>query len=415
MTRLGIRKGTIRRLCQMCSGRFLLCVLWAFCVLYQPPLPVSIIYLLAAGSFGYLMVFARRKLKRYIVVVLPFVFMFVLLMEVSQFSGTPISKISHFFWLMVAILPAGLAFSSMSVRNVGYLMRVLTTAATLQAVLALASLTIPAVQSTLHGMMQRYGVYSGQHLATWGYRIYGYGTSLMFAIPIVQSVIASWLVLRGILNRKLSSLLLSALIMFSAMINAKISLFTFAAALCVGLWVERKSVARRMLFITLAGTAAALVLLYGAGFLLDGNSRLLDWLTLLQNEELVTRFYVSYYTDPEKYRLPDGLAILWGTGEPRPNADVDMGFINDIWIGGLIYSGFTLATVLGWVRLIRRNCIGGDRWARVMGYSLLAAYLIANMKGSAFGYSSFMALFVLVAYFGYGERRPVRRIRRRRR
>lgn len=399
------------KLHQMCSGRFLLSVLWAFCVLYQPPLPVSVIYLLTAGSFAYLFCFARRKLKSYVVLVVPFVVMFLLLMTVSLLNGAAVADISHFFWLMVCILPAGLAFSSMCDKTADGLMRVLTTAACLQAGLAFAGLLIPSVQDTLHGLMQRYGLYSGQHLAVWGHRIYGYGTSLMFAIPVVQSVISAWLLLRAILQKKLLPAMLALAIMFSAVINAKISLFTFAAALGTGLVLERRYVTRRLLFIALLGSVAALALMYGAEVLLEGNTRLVDWLTLLQDEELVTRFYVSYYTDPEKYRLPEGLAVIWGTGEPRPNADVDMGFINDLWIGGIIYAGFTMATVLRWVRLIRRNAVGGERWARVMGWSLLAVYLVANMKGTAFSYSSFMAFFVLVALYGYGERRRmIRRI-----
>ena len=406
---LGGWKAFRQKMRQMCSGKYLLAVIWAFCMLYQPPLPVSIIYILTAASFAYMFAFARRKLQRYVVLALPFLFMFLLLLLVSVLNGTPMAEISHFFWLMVGILPAALAFSSMSVRSGEYLMSVLTTAATLQALLALGALVSPSFQSMLHGMMQRYGLYSGKHIATWGYRIYGYGASLMFAIPVVQSVIAAWLMLRGILRRKVLPMVLCALIMFTAMINAKVCLFTFAAALGVGMVLVRKLIAKRLLFITVVGTVVLMALLYAAQMLLSDNSRLSDWLSILQDEDRVARFYVSYYTDLEKYRLPDGLSLIWGTGQPRPDADVDMGFINDVWIGGLVYSAFTMWMVLRWVRLIRENAVGGELWSRVMGYSLLAAYLVANVKGTAFSYSSFIAFFMLVAMFGYGERRLIRR------
>ena len=73
---LGGWKAFRQKMRQMCSGKYLLAVIWAFCMLYQPPLPVSIIYILTAASFAYMFAFARRKLQRYVVLALPFLFMF---------------------------------------------------------------------------------------------------------------------------------------------------------------------------------------------------------------------------------------------------------------------------------------------------------------------------------------------------
>lgn len=383
--------------------KFLLSTLWAFLVLYQPPLPVSIIYLLTGASFAYLALFARKKINHYVVLLLPFTFMFCILLAVNTFNGNSISSISHLFWLWVCIIPSGIVFSSIAEKSDEFLLRVLIAAATLQASLALACLLVPSFQENIYSMMVRNGLYSSQHITTWGYRIYGYGNSLMYSIPITQGVISAWAIIRGTIERKTSYIVLSILILFTATLNAKIAIVVFAVVCIVGLFYERRKLSRHLLMIIAAIVVFTVLLNYGLEYLSENNTKLFDWLNILRNEDMMQEFYLGYYMDVAKWEMPKGMSVLWGTGEPRPNFDVDMGFVNDVWIGGIIYTLFVGATVLWAVHKVQNNMLFDSVWAKVMAYSLLATFVFANIKGSAFSYSSFMALFVMVALFGYKD------------
>lgn len=383
---------------------FLFATLWSFLVLYQPPLPISIIYLLTGASFIYLALFAKKKINHYVVLLLPFMFIFCLLLLVNTLNGNNMSSISHIFWLWVCIIPAGLVFSSIADKSSEFLLKVLITAASLQASIALACLLLPSFQENIYMMMLRNGLYSSQHIATWGYRIYGYGNSLMYSIPITQGVISAWTIIRGIVDRKPSYIILSILILFTATLNAKIAMVVFSAVCIIGLFFERKNISRRIFMIIAVIAVFAFLLNIGLEYLAETNAKLFDWLNILRDKDMMQEFYFGYYTDATKWKLPEGLSVIWGTGEPRPNTDVDMGFVNDAWIGGIIYTLFTVSTVLYATHTILRNAVFNATWAKVISYSLLVTYVIANIKGTAFSYSSFMALFVMVSLFGYGEK-----------
>lgn len=384
--------------------KFLLATLWAFLVLYQPPLPISIIYLLTGASFVYLVLFVPKKLNHYVLLALPFVFIFCMLLIVNTLNGNSISSISHVFWLWVCIIPAGLVFSSLVEKSSEYLLNVLITAASLQACIALACLFSPSFQESIYSMMLRNGLYSSQHIAIWGYRIYGYGNSLMYSIPITQGVISAWAMIRGIVDRRLRYVILSIFVLFTAILNAKIAIVVFLSVCVIGMFLERKNISRRIFMIIAVVVVFAFLLNIGLAYLAETNVKLLEWLNILSNEDMVQEFYIGYYTDAVKWELPEGIGVIWGTGEPRPNADVDMGFVNDVWIGGIVYTIFTLSTVLYASHLIRNNSIFDSIWRKIISYSLLVTYVIANIKGTAFSYSSFMAVFVMVALFGYRER-----------
>lgn len=383
--------------------KFLLSTLWAFLVLYQPPLPVSIIYLLTGASFAYLALFARKKINHYVVLLLPFTFMFCMLLAVNTFNGNSISSISHLFWLWVCIIPAGLVFSSISEKSFDYIVKVLITAASLQGAIAYACLLSPTFQTFIFKIMQQNGLYSSEHIAKWGYRIYGYGNSLMYSIPVSQAVIAAMAMVYGILRKKTYYSFLSLLIIFVSMINAKTSVFVFLGVLIICAYFKRRDLSRRSFRILIILICFVVLLNIGMDFLSQSHAKLFKWLGLIRDYSSIQDNYMNYYTDATKWILPEGLSIVWGTGEPRPNADVDMGFVNDVWIGGILYTLFTLFTVVYAAYLIRKKPFFDKAWAKGLSCSFLVTYLIANTKGSAFSYSSFMALFVMVALFGYRD------------
>lgn len=388
--------------------RFILLTLLAFCILYQPPLPISIIYVLTFVSFVYMLLFARKKIGAYLVLVIPFLSMFLYFWVSSIVNKTPISAFSHYFWLFAGIIPACMMFSSLTSnenKNFHYLFRVLFTAALIQALLAFLCLFFESFQTKIFEYMLRTGLYTPAHLEKWGHRIYGYGNSLMYAIPVTQALISAWAVTYGIMHKRIWYSIGGILILFSAIINAKIAIFIFLVAMTVGFLVELRK--KPMYFFKLAILTLIFLFLvsFGLDYIAQNNPKLSAWLSLLADNTALSEIYGDYYTDISKWELPSGLQVIFGTGQARNKMgyDVDMGIVNDIWIGGLIYFIFTVGMVWFLTQLIRKKHLLGSTWSKILAYSFFLSFFLADMKGVAFHYSSFMALFVLVALFGYRE------------
>lgn len=382
--------------------RFFVAGLVAFVAIYQPPMSVSIIYILAAVSWGYLLLFARVNYSDYFGMFMSFVLMFMVLLLVVSINSTALSNISHFFWMFLCSIPVAISFSAYvekSAKSFDYLFHVLLFAAALQAVLAYLCLFSEDIQQHFFQRMQQVGLYTQGHIEKWGYRIYGYGMSLMYAIPVVQGLIAAWAVLYGIERNKVGYSVLGVLILMSAVISAKIGFVVFVVALLLGLIIGWRIYARHIFRLVLVTLICIVILMYAYSYTKNHNNKLTEWLGILFSADRINEHYIGYFTNPEKWELPKGIMLLLGTGTTRPVFNVDMGVVNDIWIGGLAYFLFSVGVVLYLAKKIRYNAIFPELWQKTVAISFIATFCIADIKGTAFSYSPFFAFFLLVALF----------------
>ena len=381
--------------------RFVVAVLFVFTLLYQPPMPVSVIYVLTFISIGYLVLSIHLNYAEYIKILLAFLGMFAILLLIILLNGNQLANISHYFWLLACIIPAAIAFSqyvNKTEKSFAYLFHVLLCAAVLQAILAYMCLFSEEIHETFFEYMLRTGLYTESHLEKWGYRIYGYGNSLMYAIPVIQGLIAAWAFLYGVDKSKLIYSILGVLVLVSAIISAKIAFVVFVTTVLLGLIIGFKHYSKKLLRIAVVVLIATGILLYAYSYAQNNHGKLAEWVSLLFQEDGITG-YTDYYTNANKWELPDGLAFFFGTGENRPNYDVDMGIVNDVWLGGILYLGFTVGVVLTLAYRIRKNPLFPALWQKIMASSLVIAFFIADIKGTAFHYSAFMAFFILIALF----------------
>lgn len=374
--------------------------LFAFIVVFQPPISISIVYVIAAFSIVYLLAIGRITRRNFLLFVL-FSGAFAWLLFSVAIYGTQLSNISHFFWMTIAIFPAALSFSNMT-KEMSFekIFHILLCVSLAQAIIAYLSFFSTDVNRFFQELMIKNNVYSQDHLDSFGYRIYGYGTSLMYAIPIVQGLISAWAFLFGILKRKWYYYIIALVIFVSAVINAKIAIIIFVAAVLVSFFCCKELRGKRTLKIFIIILLSIWLLYRAFLFVSTYNYQLYQWLNILFDEDLLRKWYIDYYTDASRLALPESIGIIIGTGGNTRfwGHHVDMGFINDIWLGGIPYFAFTIIIVGLLAKRIWKNERLSNVWNRIIGLTLFIAFLIADVKGIAFTYSGLMAFFMMMAF-----------------
>ncbi len=397
--------------------RYLIAVVWVFFVVYQPPLPVSVIYLLTGVSFVYIgssLLIEPKINKSFLKYMWVFGFLIIYLFIVTLLNKHEISNVSHVFWLMMCIFPTGYAisrFARKENKSFDYLYKIILSAALLQAFIAALAFFVPDIQTFLFKLLVQNNLYDEAHLIKWGFRIYGYGASLMYAIPIVQAVISGWSFIYGMRNGKPQYYLVSVFLLFTAVINAKVSAVVFVLIFLIGFVGVKKFTYKKLLSVAIIVVILYIGITVARDYLMSSNSRLLEWLGLLFDSSDINEMYLSYYADNTRWTLPDGLGFLFGIGATTDDygIDADMGFINDVWLGGLVYLAVICYIIVRLVREIKKSSVYERDWKYYMIFSLVGTFIIADIKGLAFSYSSFMAFFVLVAMFGIDSPRREKR------
>ncbi len=389
------------------AAHFLVAVLWAFLLIYQPPFRGLTIYGLTGIAVLYLFIHIFSTGKISIDLMYPFFMLglaFVYLVIVNLLNVKPISEISNYFWLLVCILPSTYSFScflSKEKRSFDYLFHVLLVASLIQTSIALVALFSSDFHEDLFDLMIENGLYSEKHIELWGYRIYGYGTSLMYSIPLSQGIIAGISVIYGIEKFRVRYFFAGFLILISGIINAKISAVAFLVVIIVGILFAKKDSLKKSFFTLLSFVFGGAILNFVLLYLEKTQTKLLDWMSILLDAARIEEYYEGYYGDYDKWTLPEGPQFLFGTGAGVSyyGRDVDMGMVNDIWVGGIVFFIFTVVIAFYLANRIFTSEHYSKTWQRVLPVSFVLIFFIANVKGNVFSYSSFMSLYFIVAMY----------------
>ena len=374
-------------------------VFFIFFVVYQPPLPISIVYLISGFSFIWIFSFSSfgKDVLRLLTI---FAILLLFLLVSAIANNTSISNISSPFWIAFAIIPAAVVFSDISKKyNHNTVFHIILAASLIQSFLAIISFFNIGFNRFLYDLMIKNGLYSQEHLETFSYRIYGYGTSLMYSIPIVQGMISAWCIIKGTLERKYLYYPISLIVLFSGIINAKITIIVFVVVLLSSLLFCKQLGWKKIVLVILVISLFAAIFSFFLSFLKTNNTMLFNWFSILFNKDLLNEWYFSYYTDTSRLVLPQNWKLVLGAGGYARyfGTYTDIGFINDMWLGGIVYSIFVAVIIVFLLLKILKSKKIHKPWNSILSISFLLVYIVANIKGIAFNYSAFMALFAIVA------------------
>lgn len=247
-------------------------------------------------------------------------------------------------------------------------------------------------------------IMSAEDIAWWrNWRLYGLSASLTYGMPITQALVGGLCFLYAE-KYDAKYFIWVPFIWLSGIINARVALVVIAVEMLV--WFVFKVInfqGKMKRSICIFSGVIFLVLGVVIAFALNGIinlSRITDpieeILSLLGGHATFkTQGYLAYlFADKKAFDIPRGIQLILGGGIKNNTSDI--GYVRNLWSGGIIYSAFIyifyLKLVQKWESLYNRQQLIERMIPKIFGLTLF----IVNIKGDAFcGISEFLNLFYL--------------------
>lgn len=375
---------------------------------------VSLLYLAIVGGVKRLLIVRKNTLK----LLSGFLVIFLYLLIFACFvNNQSISTILFPVYFIIDIIPFGFAMKEYMERNsldFSWAISIIINTALLQAITAVISFFIPNVQSFFVERMVAYG-YNEVYTSLSSYRMYGFSNALTNATPIVQSIIAVvsvWLAPRYSKKYYLCALLL----MFSAVINARISIVVFAIGIVILMLNRTTNIKRKFEIVIMAFIAFYVVTAFVLPLVQSVSPLTYEWVTdgfseLLSFKLGVTSYeknsYFGYLINRERFVLPEDISsFLFGEGysimdSKNPSGfQSDIGYICDLWTGGLMYIIVSYSFFFCLLNGLRKN---QDGLISFVANYYIVALLFINLKGVALSMNAFINLLVIVVCISMRE------------
>ena len=273
--------------------------------------------------------------------------------------------------------------------------------ATIQAVIAVLMLTVPAFKMLIN---QHNAQFWDERYIGWStHRMYGFSDNLLHTTPIVQAVIAVLILPRA--SKKRTSVLLVVLLLLSVVLNARtgIVVFVLGASYFLIQKDENRSKWKFVLIGLTMGIIAGLIALslvakYSPDmytYFMEGFSEIADF----AHGESKQGFF--YEAQNGFFKMPSGLKLIWGCGievmvgtKYKYGVSSDVGFVNDMWCGGIIGTAAIILNYLIQINALKKLHIENPK---LMETAFLIAFIVGHMKGILTAYNDYTALLLVLA------------------
>lgn len=385
--------------------KILLTVLCFFALYYPPIIGINTLHILAFFSYCY-MVLCKEMRDLFFLVMrksysLLLIFVYLLLICVFK---QHINEIIGSFVLIFEVLP----ICCMLVHLIHVKCQntkvddCIVVASLCQSIISLIAFFIPSFQRLIIQWYIDYG-FRDVFLRISGWRMFGFSYTMTYAMPAVQGIIASYCLYKGINNNK-KFFLFVPIILFSGIINARVAIIVFVIGALTVLGASL-SIKR---FIPVC--FAILLILFIPTVFLNylTNDATKSWIesgiqsifSFFNNTEYSNDSYFLYLEDSYRYQLPSSfLSKFLGEGHIARgdySYTTDIGFINDIWLGGLVYC---IAIVLFYVKKTSSMIVYYCKTFRKTLWFLIGIItilILLNIKGRAFSWNELMILWSFV-------------------
>lgn len=400
----------------------ILFLIGVFIILYQPPiLPFNSIHLVGLISLAVLALkrgrlsidFRKDDALLFFIFVALYILVFCIVI-----NRAAISAIAFPLYFIIDIIPFSLVTKDyMEKQNLGLedLIRLFIAAGMLQGITALLAFVFPSVQSFFIDRIMNYGYSSTLERLT-SFRMYGFSPYLTFGTPVIQTVLAV-LCFVGMSKTKAIDVIMGFVLFFTAIINSRLSLIVLIVGVAVYFIFRGGNVKKKIKAVFIILLAVFTFFLIVVPFIKQNSPSTYEW--LIQGMEELNIFfnsqgadnysYYTYFTNASTYRLPDSVfEFLFGSGSyVMTSTNIygvrsDVGFINDIWFGGIVYSVFIY---LGFFKILRKLIQSDDSLLSYIGKYCLILFPVLNIKGIAFTMFSLSNFLIIVYICSNNEQR----------
>ncbi len=400
----------------------MLLIIGAFYIIFYPPVfGMHSLRIMGVVSIMYLFLRTPRLseffyVSRIINVYLTWIFVAAWVAIAILFNGSSLGYLSSYVNWLACVIPASLMIGNEIRRDGGDIFSIMDLtlqAGLLQGVCSVLAFFVPNIKNFFLSQMVSAEVLDLSH---YGYyvnmRLYGFANGLTYAMPVVQAFLAVAAIYLTI-NKSLKYLVYVPFLLFSAIVNARTSLVIIGVCVLV-LLVQRNAGSfkkmRRIVLLAVAGvvivfTGISILQIYAPDtylWILDGAGQI--GLFFKGDYE---RGYFSYLTNSDRWIFPSGLSFVFGRGlriigNNSTGVYTDIGYVNDVWLGGIIYTVFIYYLVIKYLKILSKSEPNDVQKSSLMKYlttSLLFSALLLNLKGYVVNLNCIANYFVTISVF----------------
>ena len=355
------------------------------------------------------------KKKKMFYLVVGLLGMFSYLSIVIFFNGTTYKNniMDSFMWLF-EIMPICIMIALMGMkRNIcmNQFIDILLNVGMVQGILSVLNFMIPSFHNWFVARIVSYGYDSDTWVVLGTYRLYGLSHSLTFFMPILHSVFFL-ISLYSFKKNMMKYAVYMIIFAFSAIINARTPMIIIGIGivLLIILRINKRSINKRVLF-AIGGGIIALPL--AANWIynkfLIGNNIFEKWIkvgfvSIIDFIQGNKSGYFSYFDEGNRFVIPQGIDFLFGVGKDTftdggiANVHTDVGYVNYLWLGGLVYFIIISAIFL----IIAFDFIRSKNYLlKYIGFLCVGIALVVNIKGILFAVNEYTSFVFLLAVYYY--------------
>lgn len=315
------------------------------------------------------------------------------LLFVIEFNHNALSGINFIILWMGIIIPGSIAvtiYFKKNEYNLEEVLEFLINVGLIQSILSLLAFIFPSIQTYFVSKLVNYGV-GDIFVQLSKFRIFGFSMNLTYATPVLQTFLAVISIYLAVNYGKKIQYLNAILLLFSSVINARTSIVVFIIGLIFILifsnFYQKKVLKNYVLIFLIVPILIYLIIVFvqknseGFAWIQDGWKEIV---LFIQGENTG---YFEYVTNQYKYPLPSGVYLFFGKGTRimfSSSAMIysDIGYINDIWLGGILYSIIIYVLFLG---LTYKSFAKKDsKMTMFLFFFTVFTFFVLNIKGYIF-------------------------------
>lgn len=390
-------------------------ILLTFFMIYSPPiLPINVKHIIGIGSIFWIIInwryykyVLKNKTVKRVLVLFSLLPIYVFLIAVA--NGEKLTIVSFYLYVCVDLLPFAIILSSyLSYFKENYIYKIVIICSAIEAIMVYLSFFNESIQMFFVGIMVE--TYGDIFEKLSDKRMFGFADSLTFSSAVVQGVI-SWIYILWVRKKNIASVMFFLFILLSGVINARTTIVAFFIGLMVYIIFAQRSLVEKMVIISFGGGALALIAYY---CMLEFEDNLtMKWINEGINEIIdmtqgdTSTGYFSYVTDLGNYLLPANIEDrILGTGKRVFGGEnmffsSDIGFINDIWIGGYF---FTIMLFAVYEYVFFEMAKSENDIASFLGRFMMVLYPILDVKGQVYMISDITCMIIIVFMVDLGRK-----------
>lgn len=396
-------------------------VLFTFLTIYNPPiLTFSFLHITTLISFFdylrysklYRRDFGNKIKKLWLGILCIQAYLFIIIFANDKNYVDPIYRIAA---INIEMIPSACFIAFHVKRQKKDIIDIIIKAATIEAIVCVFTLLSSPFHEFIVGLMVSHG-YSESYSMFVNYRLYGISYSMMFGMPILNSVLAVIALYKAI-THNYQYLISTILLILSAVVNARISILMLIISLTFFIMIvlgDRFLRVKKFIMLIPIAFAIGIVAWFFKDLIGGQYEMTIKWIEKGFTDMVAIIFaednggvYYSYYRGTDKWQLPqDVFQCVFGTGQRviRNNSlySSDIGYINDIWLGGFVYA-ISLYLLFGNYILDLGKIIQRKTGIKLIGVALIVILAVANIKGSVIGNNEFIAFIILITCYCFSK------------